>query len=146
MVLADQLVKWMILAGLSLYESMVVIPGFLNIVHFQNPGGAFGMFAANNGFLLTAFFAAVTIGALGLIVYLYGKTPANQPVLTAGLALVFGGAAGNLIDRIRFGKVVDFIDVHAGAWHWPAFNLADSAITAGMCIFAFYVVFRKIPA
>ena len=143
---ADQAAKWMILHLVPLHETIAVIPGFLNIVHFRNPGGAFGLFAAQSGFILGMVFFIITLVALGLIIYLYRQTPAGEPLLVAGLAFVFGGAVGNLIDRLRFGNVVDFIDVYIRDYHWPAFNIADSAITLGIVIFACYVIFRKMPA
>lgn len=143
---ADQAAKWVILHLVPLHETIAVIPGFLNVVHFRNPGGAFGLFAAQSGFTLGMIFFIVTLVALGLIIYLYKQTPAGERLLAAGLAFVFGGALGNLIDRLRFGNVVDFIDVYVRDYHWPAFNIADSAITLGIVIFAFYVIFRKMPA
>ncbi|MFW6081596.1 MAG: signal peptidase II [Desulfosalsimonas sp.] len=142
---ADQALKWLVLNMLPLYESIEVIPGFFSIVHYRNPGGAFGMFASNSGALLSLAFLVVTLLALGIIIYLYLRTPRENRLLTGGLALLFGGAAGNLIDRLRFGNVVDFIDVYAGDYHWPAFNLADSAITIGVIIFAGSVIFKKGP-
>lgn len=143
---ADQALKWVVLNLLPLHEKIAVVPGFLNIVHYRNPGGAFGLFSAQSGLLTAVLFIGVTIAALGFIIYLYFRTPADGQVLAAGLALVFGGAAGNLIDRLRFGNVVDFIDLYVGNYHWPAFNLADSAITLGMIIFAWHVIFKKMPA
>ena len=140
----DQATKWAIVAHVPLFERITVVPGLFNIVHYRNPGGAFGLFADQSGLFLAGFFICVTIGALGLILYLYAKTPPHQPVLAAGLALVFAGALGNLADRLQHGQVVDFLDVHAGSWHWPAFNLADSAITIGMLIFAWHVFFKKL--
>ncbi|MCF8025858.1 MAG: signal peptidase II [Desulfobacteraceae bacterium] len=142
---ADQATKWVIVNWVPLYETIKVIPGFLDIVHYRNPGGAFGIFASNGGFFMALAFLAITIGALCLILYLYSRTPREKPLFAAALALVFGGAAGNLIDRLRFGNVVDFIDVYVSDYHWPAFNLADSAITIGMIIFAGYVIFKKAP-
>lgn len=143
---ADQVSKSVILNLVPLHETITVIPDFLNVVHFRNPGGAFGLFAAQSGFGLGMIFFIITLVALGLIIYLYKQTPAGERLLAAGLALVFGGAVGNLIDRLRFGNVVDFIDLYVKDYHWPAFNVADSAITLGIVIFAFYVIFRKMPA
>lgn len=142
-VAVDQFVKWLVITLVPLYDRVIVIPGFFNVVHYQNPGGAFGLFAQKNSLLLTTAFIVVTIAALGIILYLYLKTPSDQPWLAFGLSLVFGGAAGNLIDRLRFGQVIDFLDVYIGSWHWPAFNIADSAITIGMIIFGWYVLFKK---
>ncbi len=83
--------------------------------------------------------------AICLVFYLYKKTPREYSLLATGFALIFGGAIGNLIDRIRFGKVVDFLDFYIGSIHWPAFNVADSAISIGMVIFAYYFFFKKLP-
>jgi signal peptidase II len=80
-----------------------------------------------------------------VIFLLYKNTPKTHSLLAAGFALIFGGAAGNLIDRIRFGKVVDFLDFYIGNLHWPAFNIADSAITIGIAIFIFHILFKKMP-
>ena len=80
---------------------------------------------------------------VGLIFYFYIKTPQSQAWLAAGFALIFGGAIGNLIDRVRFGVVIDFLDFYLHKYHWPAFNIADSAISAGIIIFLYYLVFKK---
>jgi len=80
-----------------------------------------------------------------LIFYFYKKTPVEYSVLAAGFALIFGGAIGNLIDRIRFGEVVDFLYFYIGSFHWPAFNVADSAVSIGMVIFAYHLFFKKLP-
>lgn len=143
---ADQVTKHLILAMIKVHSAIAVIPGFLNIVHVQNPGGAFGLFASENGWIRVLLFVVITIVAIGLIVYLHYKTPPAYRLLTVGYALIFSGAVGNLIDRLRFGTVTDFIDVYVGTWHWPAFNVADSAITVGMVIFAYYILFKKVPA
>jgi signal peptidase II len=84
--------------------------------------------------------------AVGLIFYLYRTTPANRPLLATGFALVFGGAIGNMIDRFRLGKVIDFLDVYLGKWHWPAFNVADSAVTVGIGIFFFHLIVDREPS
>ena len=141
----DQFTKWLITSSMSYYEQINVIPGFLNLVYIHNPGGAFGMFAQNQSNLQSILFIGIAMAAMGLILYLYKNTPSEYPLLSAGLALIFGGALGNMIDRIRLGEVIDFIDVYIGHLHWPAFNVADSAITIGMIIFGFYILFRKVP-
>ncbi len=142
----DQVTKALILKHLPLGGSLPVIPGFFAITHVHNPGGAFGFLAAMSAEVRSLVFVAVSLLAAGLIVYFYWQTPPRQRVLAFGLALVFGGAAGNLVDRIRFGIVVDFLDVYIKDLHWPAFNVADSAITVGVFIFAFYLLFRRNPA
>jgi signal peptidase II len=144
-VFLDQLTKWMVSRSLTFYQEISVIPGFLKIIHIHNPGGAFGIFARHNGNLRVIMFILIATAAMGVILYLYKNTPDEYPVLLSGFALIFGGALGNMIDRIRLGRVIDFIDVYVGDMHWPAFNVADSAITIGMVIFAFYILFRKVP-
>ena len=144
-VVLDQATKWVILERLALYHSIPVIPGFFNITHVQNPGGAFG-FLAQQGPLVRAFvFLLMSFVAVCLIFWFYRKTPASHRFLSVGFALIFGGAIGNLIDRLRFGRVIDFLDVYIGSWHWPAFNVADSAITIGIAIFVLHVVLGRMP-
>jgi signal peptidase II len=93
-----------------------------------------------------AVFIVFSLIAAGLILWFYLQTPLAQRLLAFGLALIFGGALGNLIDRVRFGVVIDFLDLYIGDLHWPAFNVADSAITVGVVIFAAHMVFTKKPA
>ena len=139
----DQLTKWIVYNSLMLHEVVPVIPGCLNLVHIQNPGTAFGLFADYNSFFRNILVMSASIVAILLILYLYKNTSQDFPVLSFGFALIFGGAIGNMIDRVRLGRVIDFIDVYIGSLHWPAFNVADSAITVGMIIFAYYILFRK---
>ncbi len=144
--LLDQWTKWLILNTVDLYHSITVIPGFFNIVHVQNPGGAFGIFAGETGMIRAILFGVIAMIAVVLVCYLHYRTPKEYRLLTVGFGLIFSGAIGNLIDRVRFGKVIDFIDIYLGAYHWPAFNVADSAITVGMGIFAYYMIVKKVPA
>jgi signal peptidase II len=144
-VLLDQVSKLLVRAQIPIYHSITVIPGFFNLTHVRNPGGAFGFMAAGSQGFRTLLFVGVSTVAMGLIVYFYHQTPRSHPYLSAALAMIFGGAVGNLIDRLRFGEVVDFLDVHLGAYHWPAFNVADSAITVGIAIFILHVVLGKMP-
>jgi signal peptidase II len=127
-VAADQLVKWLVLARFQPYERLELTP-FLNLVLVFNKGAAFSFLAQEAGWQRPALIA-FALGASGLLSYLIVRTPEKR-VFCAGLALILGGAVGNLIDRIRFGHVVDFVDLHVLGWHWPAFNVADSAITVG---------------
>ena len=143
-VLADQLTKGLITQKFLIHENVEVIPGFFNLTYVRNTGGAFGLLAGEASKLRTGLFLAVSSAALGIIFYLYTKIPPGKKWLDAGLAMTFGGALGNLIDRIRFGEVVDFLDFHIGSMHWPAFNVADSAISAGIGIFCFYLLFKKV--
>jgi signal peptidase II len=129
----DQATKWAALRWLDLYEPLVVTP-FFNLVLVWNRGVSFGMLAGagrHGPWLLTGLAAA--IGAF-LIVWLYRET---RPVTRTALVLVLTGAVGNVIDRLRFGAVVDFLDFHAFGYHWPAFNVADSAIVIGAGLILF---------
>jgi signal peptidase II len=126
----DQITKALVLSNLALWESRPVIPGFFNIVHVVNRGAAFGFLNSTDTGWQTGFFIAVTLAAVGFIGYLLASSD-GEPFLVAGLGLVLGGALGNLADRVRFGSVVDFLDVFVGELHWPAFNVADSAISLG---------------
>ncbi len=133
-VIADQLVKWIILGHFAPGERREVT-GFLNLVLVFNRGAAFSFLAEAGGWqspLLTAFALAAAAVVSAFIV----KSPARK-ILCLGLALILGGALGNVIDRLRFGQVVDFVDLHAFGWHWPAFNVADSAITIGAALLVF---------
>ena len=144
-VLVDQGTKTIVLKTMPLYDSISIIPGFFNLTHIHNPGGAFGFLAGQSSFLRSIFFLFASSLAICLIFYFYKNTPRTHPFLAAGFALILGGAIGNLIDRIRFGKVVDFLDFFIGNLHWPAFNFADSAITVGIAIFILHLLFKNLP-
>ena len=144
-IFTDQLTKYIIKINIALYDNIIVIKNFFNITHILNPGGAFGFFASSSpGVRKFIFLFASSIVAL-LILWFYKKYAENFIFLSIGLALIFGGAVGNLIDRFIYGKVVDFLDFYLGTYHWPAFNMADSAITIGMGILIYHIIFKKIP-
>ena len=138
-IIVDQATKAVIAGSLDLNEVVEVIPGFFNIVYFKNPGAAFGIMR-NAGALKTVFLSGVTIVALVVIGALIRQS--RDAVTTLVLSLVAGGAVGNLVDRVRFGYVVDFLDLYVGAYHWPAFNVADSAITSGVITLVFLFSFK----
>ncbi len=144
-VILDQLSKAVVRFSLPLYQSVPVISGFFSLTHIENPGGAFGFLAGYQSSLQRLFFLIGTLVAVGVLIYLYRKIPVTYSLLAAGLALIMGGALGNLMDRIRFGKVTDFLDFFIGHVHWPAFNVADSAVTVGGVIFIYHLIFRKMP-
>jgi signal peptidase II len=130
----DQATKAIVRAALPLYESVQIIPGLLNFTHVRNTGAAFGLFNTADFPYKTALISAVAVAGLaGIAIYSAGL-PRQQVLARVGLALVLGGAAGNLIDRFVEGSVVDFVDVYWGSYHFWAFNVADSAITAGVTI------------
>ena len=130
-VVLDQLVKWMVLARFAPGERLE-LTGFFNLVLVFNKGAAFSFLADAQGWQ-TPLLVAFALGAALAVSVLLVRSPGRR-LLCAGLALILGGAIGNVIDRLRFGLVVDFIDLHAGGWHWPAFNVADSAITVGAAL------------
>ena len=142
-VLLDQLTKVLVVNTIPLYKTIPVIPGFLNLTHYQNPGIAFGIFSKNSSNLTQIILMCAAIGAVFIIFYFYTKADRKYPLMLAGFSLIMGGAVGNLIDRFRMSKVVDFIEVYLGSFIWPAFNIADSAITVGVVIFAYYMIFKK---
>jgi signal peptidase II len=141
----DLFTKMLILAHVPLGAAIPVVPGLLDLTHVHNPGGAFGFLATMGPQARGVVFILVSLVAVAVILWFYLQTPVQQRWLAFGFALICGGAIGNLVDRLRFGVVIDFIDVYIGALHWPAFNIADSAITVGVTIFAFHVIFRKMP-
>jgi len=144
-VIADQITKAVVLSKMALYQSITVIPGFFSLTHIHNPGGAFGFLAQQDASIRIGIFILASTVAIFFIFLFYRQIPKTHPVLSVGLALIFGGAIGNLIDRLRFGKVVDFLDFYVGSLHWPAFNVADSGITIGVGIFLVHIVFRQLP-
>jgi signal peptidase II len=125
----DQASKWLALARLALHEPVPVLP-FLNFTLVYNKGAAFGFLSTASGWQ-NLFFIGVALVATAVILYLLRRTDARDRWMAAALMLILGGAIGNLVDRLVYGHVVDFIDVYYGTWHWPAFNVADSAITIG---------------
>ncbi len=144
-ILVDQVSKALILNNLPMHQSVKVIEGLFDITHIRNPGGAFGLMANMSAATRMFVFLFLSSLAVGLLFYLYIKTPKTHSFLATGFAMIFGGAIGNLIDRIRFGNVVDFLDFYIDKYHWPAFNIADSAITIGIFIFVFHLLFKKMP-
>lgn len=142
--IVDQLVKALIVSTVPVYQTISVIPGFFNLTHIYNPGGAFGFLSGSPSELRHFFFVIASVVAMGLILFLYAKTPPGHGLLEFGLSLILGGAVGNIIDRIRIGKVIDFLDIYVKGIHWPAFNVADSAITIGIGLFIYHLLFKEL--
>jgi signal peptidase II len=130
-VLADQITKWLVLSHFAPGER-VELTGFFNLVLVFNKGAAFSLLASAPGWQ-TPLLVAFALAAALIVSFLLLRSPGRR-LFCAGLALILGGAVGNLIDRLRLGQVVDFLDLHAAGWHWPAFNVADSAITIGAAL------------
>lgn len=128
----DQATKLYIDATFRLYESVVVIENFFRITYVRNPGAAFG-FLSDSAYRIPFFITVAVVASVGILWYLH-KLRSDQRWMQFSLALIFSGAIGNLIDRIRIGEVIDFLDVHWYQYHWPAFNVADSAISVGVVV------------
>ena len=126
----DQLTKIYIGARFSLYESVTIVEDFFHITYIRNPGAAFGIFAGRTASFRIPFF--LTISFIAVVGMLFFYKTVTENLLRIALSLILGGALGNMIDRARLGEVIDFIDVHWYSNHWPAFNVADSAITVGV--------------
>ena len=139
----DQLTKAWILTTLKIHEGFPVIDGFFNIVHVRNPGAAFGFLAGASPVFRSAFFIAVTVAAILMILHYLRRTRIEERALVFSLAFILSGAVGNLIDRIRFGEVVDFLDVYVGNHHWPAFNVADAAISTGAALLVLLLLKKR---
>jgi signal peptidase II len=129
-VIADQVTKWAIIEWVSLYEK-VPLNSFVNLTHQRNTGAAFSFLADAGGWQRWFFIGLATVVSLVIAVWLWRIRGERQAILAAGLALVLGGAIGNLIDRIALGYVTDFIQVWFGDWAFPSFNVADAGIRVG---------------
>jgi signal peptidase II len=131
----DRFTKWIIETYVSVWDSFQVIPGFFNIVHTQNRGAAFGLLSDGapewRAMLLIGLSGAALLGIAGYLLHPSSRRPGSSWLVHAALALILGGALGNVFDRIVFGAVTDFLQFYIGRFEWPAFNVADSAITVG---------------
>lgn len=126
----DQLTKQIVDASMRLYETIPLLPVF-QLTYLRNQGAAFSFLSQAGGWQRW-FFVGLSIGAAVLITYWLKRMDRTKPWEAAAWALVLGGAVGNLVDRVAYGYVIDFLDAFYGDWHWPAFNVADSAITLGI--------------
>ncbi|OPY10992.1 MAG: Lipoprotein signal peptidase [Syntrophus sp. PtaB.Bin001] len=144
-VLLDQITKSLIVSNFLLHESMPVVDGLFNITYVRNPGAAFGFMSGASPAFRGIFFSLVTLIAVSLILYHLVKNRIADPFLAFALALVVAGALGNLLDRLRYGEVIDFLDVYISGYHWPAFNIADTAISIGAVFLIVEMVRRREP-
>jgi signal peptidase II len=140
---ADQMSKQTILQYIPVDRGFELVPGYVNLVHVRNPGAAFGLLSRADWDFRKLFFVVVSVAALVVIVSLFVTSQDIPWGLSIGYALFFGGALGNLVDRIRFGEVIDFLDLHWGPYHWPAFNVADSALCVGVALFAMHIILTR---
>ena len=131
-VLLDQLSKLLIADNMQLYQSINIMP-YVNLTYVHNTGAAFSFLSEAGGWQRW-FFAALAIVIGSVIAVWLSRLKAHETLMAVSLSLVLGGAIGNLIDRLAYGYVIDFLDIYVQSWHWPAFNVADSAITLGVVL------------
>jgi len=129
----DQLTKYWIRDNYIVGDVRPVVDGFFNLTFVRNDGAAFGILRGNNLFFIVL--SLVAVAAILMLGKLYRR---SRPAVKAGVGLILGGAVGNLIDRFLHGHVIDFLDFHAGRYHWPAFNLADSSICVGVALLVLF--------
>ena len=141
--LLDQASKWMVITHIEAHQTLSVIPGFFHLVLVKNRGMAFGIFSHTRSGFYYYFLLFTTIGATGVILFFFFWIKGDKRWLTIGLSLIFGGALGNLVDRVRLGYVIDFLDFFLKGYHWPAFNVADSAVTVGTFWLLFNIIQGK---
>ena len=141
--LLDRMAKRAVANDIALHDSVTVIPGFFHLTHVQNTGAAFGLFAESSAQWKVGALVSFSVIALIIVSALLWKNSHAISTTTIGLSLILGGATGNLWDRMMTGHVVDFLDFNIGSYHWPAFNVADSAIVIGAILLVSEIVFAK---
>jgi signal peptidase II len=144
-VLCDQITKLYVDTVMWPHQSITVIENYFNITYVRNPGGAFGLFAQGNRGIVRPLLLGLSAVAVVVIFLVYRSTPPDRGLVRLAFSCIMGGAIGNLIDRLRFDEVIDFLDVHWSHYHWPAFNIADAAITVGVTILCLDLLFGKVP-
>lgn len=141
----DRFSKWIIASQLSLHDGITVIPNFFRIVHVENPGAAFGLFAESSYHWRLTLLIVFSVLALVIVAVLLWKNSEMVNATGTALALILGGALGNLWDRVIAGHVTDFLEFHVGSYYWPSFNVADSAIVIGAVLLVGDILFSKAP-
>lgn len=142
-VLGDQITKIYVDAVMMPHQSIEVIANYFHITYVRNPGGAFGLLARTGRGVVRPLLLTLSFLAVVIIVLIYRTTPRDRLLTRLAFSLILGGAVGNLIDRVRLDEVIDFLLVHWYQYHWPAFNIADSAITIGVGLLCWDLVFGK---
>jgi signal peptidase II len=139
----DQWSKLWVDATMRLYESIPIVDGFFNLTYVRNKGAAFSLFADMPAeFRLPFLVGAAVLGVIAIFYFVY-QTPRSDKVVLFACGFILGGAVGNLVDRVAYGSVIDFLDVYRGDWHWPAFNVADSFITTGVVLLLLQSFFAR---
>ncbi|MCX5725398.1 MAG: signal peptidase II [Nitrospirae bacterium] len=142
-IVIDQVTKLFIMQAMRLHESIPIVQDFFSLTYIRNPGAAFGLLAGSSNAFRMVFFGVSSLIALGLLGTILFRLPEKDWVGQLSIAGVLGGAIGNLIDRLRYGEVIDFLDVYVNSYHWPAFNVADSAISVGVVFLIIHFAFEK---
>jgi signal peptidase II len=142
----DQWTKWLVETRLPPHSSREILPGLLHLSHVRNTGVAFGLLPAQGETWATAALVLLSAGALFFVGWYFLRTSEDQKLLLVALALVLGGAVGNLVDRIATGAVTDFVGVYLGSYRWPDFNVADSAISVGLVLMLLDALLHRPPA
>ena len=145
-IVLDAVTKWLVSANISLHDAITVVPNFFSIVHVRNTGAAFGIGANAESQVVPLLLNSGAILVFLIVVAYALRTPLTDRTLQIGLHLILGGAIGNLVDRFRFGYVVDFLDIYVRDHHWPAFNVADSAICVGIALLFLDMRRKPVPA
>ncbi len=136
----DQGTKFIVDRTIPLHHSIPVIENLFNLTHIRNTGAAFGILAGRRGWVRSSFLLFFSLLAMGFIIVLLRRLPEKENTLTIALSFILGGAMGNLIDRLLYGEVIDFLDFYWSRYHWPAFNAADSFITVGVILTLFHFI------
>lgn len=142
----DQVTKAMVEASIPLHDSHNVIPGLLQLTHVKNRGAAFGIFADSPSEGKLTLLVFLSVMALGVVMTLLWRNQPHARRMGLGLAMILGGAVGNLFDRLVHGSVVDFVYFHLGSYFWPAFNVADTAIVCGAALLVLDMMLTHSPA
>lgn len=137
----DQVTKYAVEKKIRMYEVISIVPGFFNLTHVRNKGAAFSILSTLPDLWRSSFFITVTAVAVVILAVLIRKT--QERLLVTAFSLIVAGAVGNVIDRIRYGEVIDFIQWYVKSYYWPSFNIADSAISAGVTLLAVDMLFRN---
>jgi signal peptidase II len=142
-VVLDQISKVQIMQTMRLHESIPVVSEFFSLTYIRNPGAAFGLLASSGQTFRLIFFGLTSVFALGLLGMIFYRLRQDDWVGQLSIAGILGGAIGNLLDRVRFGEVIDFLDFYVNGYHWPAFNVADAAISVGVFFLILHFALEK---
>ena len=133
---ADQASKWLLVRSVPLEGTREVVRGFLRLWHVRNSGAVWGFFSGHDGGVIPKVITGLAVAALLIVAWFFLSADRRQRLELAAYAFILGGALGNIVDRLRLGYVVDFLDAYVKTWHWPTFNVADSCITIGVLLLA----------